>query len=68
MGISKYSNDFKGLCIDNQVPELVKSIKKDIYLNNDSERLLHFFIQQGQNLTPLWKLIFSPQWSCCDYS
>lgn len=43
MGISKYSNDFKGLCIDNQVPELVKSIKKDIYLNNDSERLLHFF-------------------------
>jgi len=43
MGISKYSNDFKSVCIENKVPDLVHQIKKDIYLNNDSEKLLNFF-------------------------
>ena len=43
MGTSKYSNEFKSICIENEIPSLVSNFKKDIYLNNDGERLLNLF-------------------------
>lgn len=42
MGVSKYSNEMKSLCIDNNVVEVVRQFKKDIYHNEDGERLIQF--------------------------
>ena len=42
MGVSKYSNDTKVLCIENGVIDFVKNKRKELYQNNDLEGLLFF--------------------------
>lgn len=48
MGISKYSNEFKALCIDNKVVDFVRNKRKELYKNEDSEELLiwHAYLQR----------------------
>ena len=42
MGVSKYSNETKVLCIENGVIDFVKNKRKELYQNNDLEGLLFF--------------------------